>query len=411
MKSIAADAWFDGEGYHATPILLRIDRGRIVELREGGFADWNRATAAATTVPATTVPTAPPSTGEDGSTVHRCACLMPGLVEAHAHFFLDGGELDFAQRNRYLDSPPAAMLEIARANVRRTLARGITLARDAGDRFGVNHAIRAESKSLRVRSPGIALRRPKRYGAFMAREVSDLREALAAVHDIAAAGADDLKIIQTGIIDFESGSVKGAPQFELDELRTIVALAHELGLRSFAHCSGTEGIDVAVRAGVDSIEHGFFMTGEILLRMADQGTAWVPTFSPVHFQWQRPELAGWKAQTVAKLRAILDSHREHVALAARLGVHLVAGSDAGSPGVEHGAGLIAELNHFLDCGMTMAQALRAASSLPRRLWGVEPAQIRIGAAVDLTLFDADPFHDRANLARVGGVCVGEQNES
>ena len=97
---------------------------------------------------------------------------------------------------------------------------------------------------------------------------------------------------------------------------------------------------------------------DILRRMADRGTAWVPTFSPVHFQWRRPELAGWSPPTIAKLRAILDSHAEHVAMAAGLGVNLVAGSDAGSPGVAHGAALIDEIRHFLDCGLAMDQALR-----------------------------------------------------
>ncbi len=376
MKTIAAASWFDGERHHDSPVMLVVDRGRIVELREAG--------------PAAAAPD------------ERYAFLMPGLVEAHCHLFLDGGELDFGARTHYLDAPLDTMLEVAHANVARTLAQGVTLARDAGDRYGVNHAMRAESRALEVRSAGVALRRPKRYGAFMAREVASLDDALAAVREFAAS-ADDLKIIQTGIIDFESGTVKGGPQFALDELRRIVGLAHDLGLRTFAHCSGTEGIDVAVRAGVDSIEHGFFITEAILRRMAGQGTAWVPTFSPVDFQWRRPELAGWSPPTVAKLRAILDSHREHVALAAHLGVNLVAGSDAGSPGVEHGAGLIAELNHFLDCGLTMEQTLRAASSLPRRLWGGPAAEIRCGAAANLALFDADPFRDRAHLSRVAGV--------
>ena len=341
MKTIVASAWFDGERYHDTPVSLVIDNARIVEVVAGAL---------------------------DSPEAQRCAFVMPGLVEAHCHLFLDGGELDFARRSKYLDAPFDAMCETARKNVARTLRHGITLVRDAGDRYGINHAMRDESKTVRVRSAGIALRRPGRYGGFMAREIATLDDARAAIREIAET-ADDLKIIQTGIIDFESGTVKGRPQFDLEDLSVIVRCAHEAGVRCFAHCSGTEGIDVAVQAGVDSIEHGFFMTAAILRRMADQGTAWVPTFSPVDFQWRRPDVAGWSPATVASLRGILDAHAQHVALAAQMGVNLVAGSDAGSPGVEHGAGLIAELFHFLDCGMTMEQTLRAATSLPRRLWG------------------------------------------
>lgn len=369
MKTLVASRWFDGERYHANPVTLFIDRGRIVERRDGEH---------------------------DGPQRLCVAFAMPGLVEAHCHLFLDGAEVDGATRKRYLGASFEVMLGVARANAERARSGGITLVRDAGDRYGVNHALRAESRIPKVRSPGIALRRPARYGAFLAREVASLDEALVAVHE-AAASADDLKIIQTGIIDFESGRVKGAPQFDYDTLTAIVRAAHGAGLRTFAHCSGSEGIEIAVRAGVDSIEHGFFMTEAILRRMADQGTAWVPTFSPVHFQWAHPELAPWNRDTVAKLRTIIDAHGDHVARAAQLGVNLVAGSDAGSPGVEHGAGLLAELRRFVECGLSLEQALRSATVTPRRLWGLEPATIAAGALCELALFDADPFVDPSNL--------------
>ena len=142
----------------------------------------------------------------------------------------------------------------------------------------------------------------------MAREVGTREEITAAVREIAAT-ADDLKVIQTGIIDFKAGTVKGEPQFDTAELQFIVRLAREEGLRTFVHCSGAAGIEVAVAAGVDSIEHGFFMTRELLKGMANQGIAWVPTFSPVEFQWRRPEIAGWDEQTVSNLRRILDALR------------------------------------------------------------------------------------------------------
>lgn len=380
MRTLVANAWFDGERYRDSPVSIVVDGERIVSVAQGEHA-------------------AP------GPTT-RCAFAMPGLVDAHCHLFLDGGELDFQARSRYQDAPLEEMLEVGRENVARTLSRGITMVRDAGDRYGVNHRIRGESSVLEVRSAGVALRRPNRYGSFMAREASSDDEIQAAVRDIART-SDDLKIIETGIIDFESGSVKGAPQFDVESLRLIVRCAREHGLRTFAHCSGTEGIAVSVEAGVDSIEHGFFMTEELLRRMADQGTAWVPTFAPVHFQWRRPEVAGWRPETVLKLGAILEAHREHVARAAQLGVDLVAGSDAGSPGVEHGAGLIDELRCLLECGLSMEQTLRSASSVPRRLWRAEPADIRRGARANLALFDADPFRDPANLLRASEVVRGD----
>lgn len=336
----------------------------------------------------------------------RAGFVMPGLVEAHAHLFLDGGELDFDKRNAYLNAPKDEMLQVARENVARNAAAGVTLVRDAGDRYGINDAIRAEQRgrAVAVRSPGLGIKRPKRYGGFMARDIEAGGAVAPVVADMAAA-ADDIKIILTGIIDFAAGDVKGAPQFDEDELRVIVQTAHAHGRKTFAHCSGLEGLKVAVAAGVDSIEHGFFMTPDILDAMADKRIAWVPTVSPVHFQWARPELAGWDEKTVGNLRRILDGHAAHIGLAHRKGVNLVAGSDAGSPGVVHGTALIDEIFHFLDAGAPLAAALESATSRPRRLWGAGGGYVRPGAPADLVRFARSPFED-VSVLREGAQAAG-----
>ncbi len=74
-----------------------------------------------------------------------------------------------------------------------------------------------------------------------------------------ASKAHDLKILLTGIIGFEKGQMKGSMQFDLGEAKLIVAIAREHGRKTFAHCSGIDGLRIAVEAGIDSIEHGFFM--------------------------------------------------------------------------------------------------------------------------------------------------------
>ncbi len=346
-----------------------------------------------------------------GVAVLRAAFLMPGLVEGHSHLFLDGGQLDFNARNEYLSAPAEAMLDVARANVAANLAAGVTLVVDAGDRYGINHDIRLETRGVKVRSAGLALRRPGRYGGFMAREVGNRDEIVAAVDEICGT-ADDLKVIQTGIIDFKAGEVKGEPQFAVDELRFIVQLARERGLRTFVHCSGVAGIESAVAAGVDSIEHGFFMNSSLLKAMADRGIAWVPTFSPVHFQWERPEIAGWDERTVANLRRILDAHFEQVAIASYLGVPLVAGSDAGSHGVRHGEALIDELDFFVRAGLPMEAVLRSATSRPRQRWGVTPARLAKGNRAEFIALAGSPFADPAHLHAVEAVYgVGGGEES
>ncbi len=299
------------------------------------------------------------------------------------------------------------MLAMARRNVQANFAAGVTLLRDAGDKHGINHRLRDEMNDAaaigpEIRSPGLGIRKPKRYGGFMAREVDGVEEITRAIDQILETG-DELKVILTGIIDFETGGVKGAPQFDLEEAKLIQQRADHHQRRTFAQCSGIAGLEVAVGAGFSSIEHGFFMERRILEVMAEKRIAWVPTFSPVHFQWARPELVGWNEETVGNLKRILDSHREHVRIAHDMGVDLVAGSDAGSYGVGHGQALIDELFFFLDAGLSMEAVLRSAISVPRRLWDLEGGALTTGSPAEFISLAGSPFAEADNLRRVTAV--------
>jgi imidazolonepropionase-like amidohydrolase len=380
--AVVVAAFYDGLQYHSEgPYTVVVEQGVVTGIENSDVSV---------------------ALGRRGIQVTREAFIMPGLVEAHSHLFLDGGQLDFTVRNDYLNASGEEMLTVARDNIAANLAAGVTLVVDAGDRYGVNHRSRLEAGRVTVRSAGTALRRPGRYGGFMAREVTTGEEISRAISEISAS-ADDLKVILTGIIDFKAGVVKGEPQFDREELRSIVLQARECGLRTFVHCSGIAGLEVAAAAGVDSIEHGFFMNRDILKAMADKSISWVPTFSPVHFQWQHPEIAGWDGQTVANLRRILDSHLEHVALATDMGVPLVAGSDAGSHGVRHGEALIDELDFFFRAGLSMEEVLKSATSRPRSRWGVEAAALAAGQRADFIALEGSPFDDRCYLHKVKAV--------
>ncbi|MBI5799154.1 MAG: amidohydrolase family protein [Verrucomicrobia bacterium] len=373
---IVTTAYFDGERHHDDgPFSIEIVGGIITAVHRG-----------------------------DAVAEMRVPFVLPGLVEAHCHLFLNGEELDAQKRKAYLGASLDEMLAVGRRSLGQNLAAGITLIRDAGDMHGINTRLKSELATPtgvlpELRSPGRALRKAGRYGSFMAVEVTDADSIVSTIRQLAPT-ADDLKVLLTGIIDFEKGCMKGGLQFSLEETRLIVRTARELGLRTYAHCSGIEGLRVAVDSGIDSIEHGFFMTREILCAMADKGIAWVPTFSPVQFQHDHPELAGWNAETVAGLRRILDNHCEHIALAAELGVPIVAGSDAGSYGVPHGRGLIDELLFQHRAGMTVEKVLASATSVPRRLWGCVPADVRAGHRANLIALAGSPFAELENLRQV-----------
>jgi imidazolonepropionase-like amidohydrolase len=276
------------------------------------------------------------------------------------------------------------------------LACGVTWVRDAGDRHGINNRVREEARGAEdlpwVRSGGLGVKRPKRYGAFMATDVEDAQAIESSVARLAGEN-DEIKLILTGIINFDAGAVTDEPQFDLASTRLVVETARAHGRKTFAHCSGEKGLAIAARAGIDSIEHGFFMDRETLAVMRDNQVAWTPTFCPVHFQWARPEAVGWSPQTVGNLRRILDDHAEHLRLADEMGVCLLMGTDAGSMGVEHGYALFEEIDRYLEAGLSLERTLHAATAAARRHFGFAQSKLEVGAPFDAVLLDASPFTD------------------
>lgn len=384
---IVTDGYFDGTRHHGRgPYTIALGSGRVQAVRPGVTA------------------------GGDGVAVYRAKYVLPGLVEAHAHLFLDGGELDLGRRSAYLSAPREQMLVTGRNSLRQAMAAGVTLVRDAGDIHGINVELRREVEagaqpSPRIRCPGVALRKAGRYGSFMAREVSDAMSIEALMNAIAPL-ADEFKILLTGIIDFDAGAVKGAPQFNAEEAGRIARCARLLGRRTFVHCSGTDGIEIALGAGFNSIEHGFFVTRSQLQRMAESGVAWVPTFSPVHFQWAQPQILGWSAQAVGHLRRILDEHAQRLNEAYAFGVPVMVGADAGSHGVPHGQGLIDEIERMAEAGIGTEKLLASATTLPRTAWGCESVTIQPGSKAELTLLQASPVDDLRALRKVSSVYCG-----
>ncbi|OGA94743.1 MAG: hypothetical protein A3E79_15225 [Burkholderiales bacterium RIFCSPHIGHO2_12_FULL_61_11] len=372
--AVVVDGWFDGEKRHAGPTTVTVIDHHISDIAAGDHA----AALAAR-----------------GLAIERGAFLLPGLVDAHVHLFLDGKPTDNKVRSEHLKQPLEQLTEAARASARQSLSQGITLVRDAGDRHGINNRIREEAHTpnsglTRIRSTGLGLKRPKRYGAFMARDVEDAAAINASVTELAATN-DEIKLILTGIIDFDAGAVTDEPQFTLSETRLVVDTARACGRNTMVHCSGAKGLAIAAAAGVGSIEHGFFMSRNHLAVMAENRVAWTPTFGPVHFQWSHPEAIGWKPETVGHLRRILDEHARHLALARDMGVTLLLGTDAGSMGVQHGHAVFEEIDRFLEAGLSLEETLTAATANSRRHFGHDHTTLCRGAPFDAVLLAKNPF--------------------
>ena len=116
-----------------------------------------------------------------------------------------------------------------------------------------------------------------------------------------------------------------------------------------------------VAAGVDSVEHGYFVSPRQLATMRDRQLMWVPTLAPVQVQVDRADAIGWSPEVVDHLKRILESHRNSIRMGHEMGVRVVAGSDAGSFGVPHGLGLIREMELMEESGMPALSVIAAAT--------------------------------------------------
>lgn len=331
--------------------------------------------------------------------------LLPGLIDAHTHFFLEGGELDAQKRSAHLEQTPERLIFLAEQRLQKLVRLGITACRDAGDNDGVGLALSklcaGEHRPVMpyVDSPGAAIHHRGRYGSFMGEPVEDCLTPHRCVELRVKAGAYRIKLIPTGIINFKKGAMTAEPQMTVEEIGEFVDAAKSLGRQTLAHASGDTGIERAIEGGVDSIEHGFFVRDDQLAKMRDRQIAWVPTFSPVQKQVDHADRMGWDAAVVANLRKILDRHAESLVKARAMGVKVIAGSDAGSYGVAHGLGFLEELELMEHAGLGASTVIHAATgaSSDRLAFREKFGWIKPGFLSRFILTRHSPLDGTANL--------------
>jgi imidazolonepropionase-like amidohydrolase len=351
------------------------------------------------------------------------ATLLPGLIEAHAHLFLEGGELDLERRAAYLKQGSAELLAAAMPRLEKLVRLGVTAVRDAGDRDGVGLALSKRYKALSSQpsafsldpmpyldSPGAAIHHRGRYGSFMGGALEDYASPADCVAARVAAGADRIKLIPTGIINFQQGAVTTEPQMTTEELRQLVAAAQAAGRQTFAHASGDAGIERVIESGVDSVEHGFFVRDDQLARMRDRRIAWVPTFAPVQLQVDQASRYHWDDRVVGNLQRILDAHAASLAKAHAMGVLIVAGSDAGSCGVPHGLGFLQELEQMQRAGLPPIAVINAATGTSAGRLGYREkfGRIEPGGRSRFILTEHSPLEAIANLRKAKTVIFDGQ---
>ena len=210
---------------------------------------------------------------------------------------------------------------------------GFAYLRDGGDRWGVGAKARelAPEYGIRYRTPVAPLCKTGHYGGFIGRRYDSLREYAAIVSGLREKGADFVKIMISGLMDFDRFGVLTEEGLPSGEIRELIHIAHEEGFAVMAHANGARTVESAAAAGVDSVEHGAYLDEAALHAMAENGTVWVPTLSTIG------NLRGKGRFREAAVREILASAMENVRIFAGLGGLLAPGTDAGAWAVPHGS--------------------------------------------------------------------------
>lgn len=329
--------------------------------------------------------------------------VLPGLVDCHVHLALDGRDFNGAMD---LWSRDSLLLERVGSDLRNTLNRGIVAVRDGGDREWVGLRVRDEVNQgklagPRILSPGIALGKKGKYGPFLGPGITgdQIEET---VKKTAARGVDHIKVLVSGVVSFKEYRRVGEIQFSRGELAELVSASHQLGLKVMAHASSDEASRMAAEAGVNSLEHGYFISRSTLEVMADRGIPWIPTLIPVAIQAR-----GWlrKGHTPEKLEVIEKTYRQQLKMvkkASELGVLLGTGTDAGATGVLHGDGLLEEMQLLEEAGLGRDEILRSATVNGALALGLEKelGMVRPGLPPYLIAVRGDPLKDLSCLRNI-----------
>lgn len=250
-------------------------------------------------------------------------------VDCHMHMILDGYEWKAAIA-RHREKPAESWI---REELKTYQDLGFTYLRDGGDRWGAGKRARelAPEYGIRYRTPLAPLCKRGHYGGFIGEGDDSFREYAKLVQEHRENGADFIKIMISGLMDFDRFGVLTEGGYPADEIRELAHIAHEEGFAVMAHCNGAATALAAAEAGIESVEHGAYLNEEALHAMAEAGTVWVPTLSTIG------NLRGKGRFDENAVQSILDSAMENVARFADLGGLLAPGTDAGAWAVPHGS--------------------------------------------------------------------------
>lgn len=257
--------------------------------------------------------------------------------EGHMHIFMNGVNYKKAVQLQ----EKGVNEEVICKNFMRYQEKGITWLRDGGDCYGTSKRAMeiAPEYGITYRTPVFAIHKKDHYGGIVGKAFSDWKEYRQLIWQLRQEGGNFVKIMISGIMDFDHGGLTEAPLTKA-EIKEMVHIAHEEGFAVMAHANGNDTVREAALAGVDSIEHGNFCKKDAIQAMAECKTIWVPTIVTVK------NLLGDSRFPTKVIEKIWEGQQCNLCQAYEEGVILALGSDAGAYRVLHGQGLMDEYETF-----------------------------------------------------------------
>ncbi|MCK5362576.1 MAG: amidohydrolase family protein [Gammaproteobacteria bacterium] len=326
-------------------------------------------------------------------TLDEASTLLPGLIDCHVHLCFDAesnpGEATEKMR-------PGAIAVRALANAQRSLSGGITAIRDCGGKDYLEFAARdacnrGQFQGPTIRASGRMICMTGGHGNRFGRVADGIEDVVKAVREQVHAGSDLVKIMATGGVMTPGVDPEDA-HYSAEEMAAGIAEGHRFHKPCASHAQGTEGILNAVRGGIDSIEHGIFLSDKCIEEMLERRTYLVPTLSALKNILAAGD-QGIPEYVLEKATRVSETHQRSIKTFYEAGGRIAMGTDAGTPFNHHGENA-QELRYMVDVGISPMDAITFSTANAADLMRLEKTgRIQEGAVADLLVVQGNPLED------------------